>query len=146
MSPASTPKPGDHTPLLNGHGISLPREGQPAGYCQQRVRECDSYLAVVGFRYGSLVPRETISYTELEFIEATIAGLPPPLTGPSGRPRRHDCGSSRPSPISGLSVGSGDDVPISPGLTPHGLRHSHRTHMEELRIEKVLMDERYWPS
>ncbi|MCT9092625.1 LacI family DNA-binding transcriptional regulator [Streptomyces sp. ASQP_92] len=33
-------------------------------------------------------------------------------------------------------------VPIAPGLTPHGLRHSHRTHMEDLRTEKVLMDER----
>lgn len=33
-------------------------------------------------------------------------------------------------------------VPIAPGLTPHGLRHSHRTQMEDLRTEKVLMDER----
>src|SRR5262249_9532309 len=31
---------------------------------------------VVGFRYGSLVPGETVSYTELEFIEATNAGVP----------------------------------------------------------------------
>lgn len=33
-------------------------------------------------------------------------------------------------------------LPIAAGLTPHGLRHSHRTHLEELRTEKVLMDER----
>ncbi|MDT3395218.1 LacI family DNA-binding transcriptional regulator [Streptomyces sp. B1866] len=33
-------------------------------------------------------------------------------------------------------------VPIAPGLTPHGLRHSHRTIMEELGTPKVLMDER----
>src|SRR5262249_55882905 len=46
------------------------------GYCQQRVRDSDIYLAVVGFRYGSLVPEETVSYTELEFTEATVAGLP----------------------------------------------------------------------
>jgi tetratricopeptide (TPR) repeat protein len=52
------------------------REGQPADYCQQRVRDCDIYLAVVGFRYGSLVPGEVVSYTELEFAEATNAGLP----------------------------------------------------------------------
>ncbi|MFD3757481.1 LacI family DNA-binding transcriptional regulator [Streptomyces sp. NPDC058622] len=31
---------------------------------------------------------------------------------------------------------------IARGLTPHGLRHSHRTHMEDLGTEKVLMDER----
>jgi hypothetical protein len=52
------------------------REGQPADYCQQRVRDSDIYLAVAGFRYGSLVPREKVSYTELEFTEATNAGLP----------------------------------------------------------------------
>src|SRR5262249_54549276 len=50
--------------------------GQPADYCQQRVRECDVYVAVVGLRYGSLVPGELVSYTELEFTEAGIAGLP----------------------------------------------------------------------
>lgn len=31
---------------------------------------------------------------------------------------------------------------IARGHTPHGERHSHRTDMEELRTEKVLMDER----
>lgn len=33
-------------------------------------------------------------------------------------------------------------VPVAKGLTPHGLRHSHRTLMEDLGTEKVLMDER----
>ncbi|CAM5505011.1 LacI family DNA-binding transcriptional regulator [Streptomyces narbonensis] len=33
-------------------------------------------------------------------------------------------------------------VPIAKGLTPHGLRHTHRTMMEDLGTEKVLMDER----
>lgn len=33
-------------------------------------------------------------------------------------------------------------LPIAAGITPHGLRHSHRTHMEELGTERVLMDER----
>ena len=33
-------------------------------------------------------------------------------------------------------------VPIAAGLTPHGLRHSHRTLMEQLGIPPVLMDER----
>ena len=26
------------------------RDGSPAGYCQQRVRECEIYVAVVGFQ------------------------------------------------------------------------------------------------
>ncbi|MFE2426592.1 LacI family DNA-binding transcriptional regulator [Streptomyces sp. NPDC059373] len=33
-------------------------------------------------------------------------------------------------------------APVAKGLTPHGLRHSHRTLMEDLGTEKVLMDER----
>lgn len=33
-------------------------------------------------------------------------------------------------------------LPIAPGLTPHGLRHSHKTMMEELGIPPKLMDER----
>ena len=52
------------------------REGKPADYCRQRVRSCDIYVAVVGFRYGSMVPGEAVSYTELEFREASLAGLP----------------------------------------------------------------------
>jgi hypothetical protein len=52
------------------------RDGKPADYCRQRVRECDVYVAVIGFRYGSMVPGQAASYTELEFDEASIAGLP----------------------------------------------------------------------
>lgn len=33
-------------------------------------------------------------------------------------------------------------LPFAKGLTPHGLRHTHRTMIEDLRTEKVLMDER----
>lgn len=33
-------------------------------------------------------------------------------------------------------------TPIAKGLTPHGLRHTHRTMMEDLGTPKVLMDER----
>ncbi|WP_080645982.1 tetratricopeptide repeat protein [Salinispora arenicola] len=50
------------------------RDGLPASYCQQRVRECEIYLVVVGFRYGSLVPDTDVSYTEMEFQEATLSG------------------------------------------------------------------------
>ena len=58
------------------------RDGSPADYCQQRVRECEIYVAVIGFQYGSLVPGEDVSYTELEFRggesgRAAAAGFPP---------------------------------------------------------------------
>jgi hypothetical protein len=52
------------------------RDGRPADYCRQRVRECEIYIAIVGFRYGSLVPGEVVSYTELEFQTATAADAP----------------------------------------------------------------------
>ncbi len=52
------------------------RDGKPADYCRQRVRECEIYVAVIGFRYGSMVPGQAVSYTELEFDEASAAGLP----------------------------------------------------------------------
>jgi WD40 repeat protein len=53
-------------------------DGEPAEYCEQRVRGCDVYVGVIGFRYGTLVPdgAESVSYTEFEFRAATAAALP----------------------------------------------------------------------
>jgi hypothetical protein len=31
------------------------RDARPADYCRQRVRECEIYVAVIGFRYGTTV-------------------------------------------------------------------------------------------
>ncbi|WP_239312521.1 DUF4062 domain-containing protein, partial [Frankia sp. Cj3] len=53
------------------------REDNPAEYCIARVVECDVYIAIIGFAYGSVVPdHDGISYTELEFQAATTAGIP----------------------------------------------------------------------
>jgi tetratricopeptide (TPR) repeat protein len=52
------------------------RDGRPADYCRRRVSECEVYVAVVGFRYGSFVPGEAVSYTELEFQAASDTGVP----------------------------------------------------------------------
>ncbi|MGP4115484.1 LacI family DNA-binding transcriptional regulator [Streptomyces sp. 4N509B] len=48
-------------------------------------------------------------------------------------------------PVRGRNAQGRADVcwlPIARGLTPHGLRHTHRTMMEDLGTERVLMDER----
>ena len=49
---------------------------QAGGLLPAWVRECEIYVAVVGFRYGSLVPGDAVSYTETEFQAACEAGVP----------------------------------------------------------------------
>ena len=52
------------------------QDRSPATVCEEAVRACDVYVAVVGFRYGSPVTDRDVSYTELEFITATDIGIP----------------------------------------------------------------------
>lgn len=46
----------------------------PEEACLMMAQECDIYLGIVGARYGTVPPGETISVTEMEFEEARAGG------------------------------------------------------------------------
>ena len=42
----------------------------PVNQCRKWARECNIYIAILGYRYGWIVPRASLSVTEMEFNEA----------------------------------------------------------------------------
>jgi Domain of unknown function (DUF4062)/HEAT repeats len=57
-------------------GLFPASQSDAAAYCRAKVRGCAAYVALIGFRYGSVVPETFVSFTEVEFREADQAGIP----------------------------------------------------------------------
>ncbi|WP_222272965.1 DUF4062 domain-containing protein [Modestobacter marinus] len=63
--------------VVAGMAYFTAQENSPAEVSREAVRAADVYVAVVGFRYGTPVrDMPEVCYTELEFEEACVAGLP----------------------------------------------------------------------
>lgn len=52
------------------------RNRTPREHCRQSVETCDVYIGLFGRLYGSLVPGEKLSYTEMEYDTAVELDLP----------------------------------------------------------------------
>jgi hypothetical protein len=104
-------------------------------------------IADLGFVRGGTIVGHTPHWRRSSFATWLFA---PAVSG-----RYPARGGSRPVPLVGEpwpgipvrgrnSQGRSDAcwAPVAKGLTPHGLRHTHRTVMEDLGTEKVLMDDR----
>ena len=52
------------------------KEGEPLDQCLGKLRECNYYVGIIGFRYGDLHPDHGLSYTELEYDEAKRLDIP----------------------------------------------------------------------
>jgi hypothetical protein len=44
--------------------------------CYEEIRQCQFFVIILGFRYGSIYKETNLSYTELEFNEAERLGIP----------------------------------------------------------------------
>jgi tetratricopeptide (TPR) repeat protein len=52
-----------------------PDDTQPIELCLEKVRQCQAWVGIIAFRYGSLVDRTEVSYVEQEYAEARRRGL-----------------------------------------------------------------------
>jgi integrase len=114
----------------------------------KRVR-VEQAIADLGFVRGGVVSEHAAHWRRNGFatwlFTPAVSGWYPKKAPQEARPVSL-LGEPRPGvPVRGRNAGERADscwMPIAKGLTPHGLRHTHRTVMEDLGTEKVLMDER----
>ncbi|MER7412976.1 LacI family DNA-binding transcriptional regulator [Streptomyces cacaoi] len=124
----------------------LNRPEHVAAATRQRVEEA---VADLGFVRGVREPGEAAHWRRNGF---SVWQFTPAVSGwyPKKAPQEARPVPVRAEPWPGVPVRGRNSqgratacwVPIQTGLTPHGLRHTHKTLMEELGTPKVLMDER----
>lgn len=114
----------------------------------KRVR-VEQAIADLGFVRGGVVPEHAAHWRRNGFatwlFTPAVSGWYPKKAPQEARPVPL-LGETWPGvPARGRGASDRADacwLPIAKSLTPHGLRHTHRTVMEDLGTEKVLMDER----
>jgi len=52
------------------------RDSTPAEFCEEKVQECDIFLGLLGWFYGSSPDGSTLSFTEFEYDVATAEHMP----------------------------------------------------------------------
>lgn len=111
--------------------------------------QVEAAIAELGFVRGGAV-RETAAHWRRNgfatwLFQPAATGWYPPKAPQDARPVPLVAEPWPGVPVRGRNAGARADacwVPLAPGLTPHGLRHSHKTLMLELGTLAVLMDER----
>ncbi|WP_328549904.1 LacI family DNA-binding transcriptional regulator [Streptomyces sp. NBC_00366] len=121
----------------------------PDRVTEARRMRVEQAIADLGFVRGGVAPESAVHWRRNGFatwlFTPAVSGWYPKKAPQEARPVPL-LGEPWPGvPARGRGASNRADacwLPIAKGLTPHGLRHTHRTVMEDLGTERVLMDQR----
>jgi hypothetical protein len=66
-----------YEPVLSEYSDVLYRPGDSVqNSCLEEIKHCDMFVLIIGQRYGSLFPNDTLSITHREYIEASSNNIP----------------------------------------------------------------------
>lgn len=123
---------------------------RPASVPEDTLAKVQQAAATLGYTSTANTPAKRASHWRRNgfatwLFHPAAAGWYPPKAPQPARPVLVSAESWPGAPVRGRNAAeraSACWVPIAPGMTPHGLRHTHRTLMEELGTPAKLMDER----
>ncbi|MCD4779268.1 MAG: DUF4062 domain-containing protein [Candidatus Omnitrophica bacterium] len=66
-----------YEPVLSEYSEVLYRPGDSVqNSCLEEIKHCDMFVLIIGQRYGSLFPKDTLSITHREYLEASSNNIP----------------------------------------------------------------------